>query len=220
MINKNLGIIIDAKHVNEGVHYIFADEKNLVSTNGHILFCEPKSQDVESGYYNPVTLQRLDYNGIPFPQNYEKLFNLVNLEKIENPVFSTYVKKDDLKNIKTKKIAGIKGTDLFVNLDYLKKALQYIGEKFTMSLDKANKWQPILFENDKGQKVLLMPIKSDINNYNFIEDIQPDQIKQVVKFKNCYVVKKDNNILGVFTKKADALQNADSECEIIETILK
>ena len=221
MLNKNLGIIIDSKYNHEGTHYIFADEKNLVATNGHALFCEPRTEDIEPGYYNPTTLQKVNYEGIPFPGNYENLFKLENLESIENPVFITYNKKEGIKNLGTKKIANIKDTKIYINLDYLKKACQFLGDDFTLYLNKENTYQPILLKNDKEQRVLIMSIREpDLNDFTFTGEIQVKDIKQVVKFKNCYVLKKGENIIGVFTKQTDAIKNADAETEIIETILK
>lgn len=221
MINKNLGIIIDLKYNHEGTHFIFADEKNLVATNGQALFCEPRTEDIETGYYNPTTLQKVDYDGISFPKNYENLFNLENLESIENPVFLTYNKKEGIKNFETKKIANIKETKFYMNLDFLKKACQFLGEKFTLYIDKENLHQPILLENDKGQRVLIMGIREpNLDCYTFTGEMQVKDIKQVVKFKTCYILRKENTIIGVFTKQADAIKNADAETEIIETILK
>ena len=211
MFNKKLSKFIDKKVVKESLKYVFYNKESgeYVATDGHVMGIEKTQDTYETDkFLSPLT-------GLPvdavctFP-NYQKVISESG-DIVDERVFKTYTRIEKSKWL-ANKIVQIR--DAFVDFNFLKTALDFIGTSFVLTMNEPN--APIKFVSLGGLRTaVLMPLRMDeLSNYTATEDIDScESVRTQSKAAKYVYVAFDSSgaVRGVFNKKSDAVKESTGD---------
>lgn len=194
----------------ENVFYS-AENKEFVSTNGHVLLIEKTDKDFKQDMmFNPVTCQPCEDQeeaGVKaFPDNYRSV--IPKNPEVRFEYYKIFKRKYRSRNWAKDIISFRFGKkEIIFNKQYIDTAILFVSEVGSYKVYADNEEKAVVFESN-GRKAAVMPMKIHISDFNYLEISSGVEYlpkgKKIKTEKIFVVIDKNGNVKCAYSNESDA----------------